>query len=285
MNRGLPILLFACGLFAQDHSGWRDYAGAADSAQYTSLTQIDKSNVGRLEIAWTFPTGDGRKYSFNPLMADGMLYVLAKSNSIVALDATSGKEMWNYTMTPPPATITTRGINYWKSKDGRESRLFFCADHRLRAIDAKTGKAIESFGQNGAVELKEGLDRDPKALALVQSMTPGRVFEDLIILGSATNQGYGSGPGDIRAFDVRTGKLVWVFHTVPRPGEYGYETWPKDAFPTWALGAPNAGVFVTLKDSRRICAVRPSWTTRFLCIDRSRSKDPGARRRFRPALP
>src|SRR5690349_20718412 len=127
MNRGLLVFLLVSCLPAQDHSGWRDYAGAPDSAQYSSLTQIKKSNLDRLEIAWTYPIGDGRKYSFNPLMADGMLYVLGKNNSIVALEAATGKEIWVYSMTPPPATITTRGINYWQSKDGRERRLFFSA--------------------------------------------------------------------------------------------------------------------------------------------------------------
>src|ERR1041384_5616579 len=117
MTRGLLIFPVVACLAAQDHSGWRDYAGASDSAQYSSLRQIDKSNVGRVEVAWTYPTGDGRKYFFNPLMADGVLYVLAKNNSIVALDSATGKEIWTYSMTPPPATMTTRGINYWQSKD------------------------------------------------------------------------------------------------------------------------------------------------------------------------
>src|SRR5690348_1748354 len=110
MYRTLPFLFMSAALLAQDHSGWRDYAGAADSAQFTSLTQIDRSNVGKLQVAWTYPTGDGRKYSFNPLMVDGVLYVLAKNNSIVALNAATGKEIWTYSMTPAPTLITSRGI-------------------------------------------------------------------------------------------------------------------------------------------------------------------------------
>src|SRR5512146_1387949 len=197
MHRSLSFLLIPAALLAQDHRGWRDYGGAADSAQFTALTKINKSNVAKLQVAWTYPTGDTRKYDFNPLMADGVLYVLAKNNSIVALDAATGKELWAYSMNP--AIITHRGINYWESKNRNERRLLFCANHALRAIDARTGKPIASFGNNGAVDLKEGLGRDPKTLTLVQPTTPGRIFEDLIILGSATNQGYGSGPGDIRA--------------------------------------------------------------------------------------
>ena len=124
------------------------------------------------------------------------------------------------------------------------------ANHALQAIDARTGKPILSFGTGGRVDLKEGLGRDPKSLTLVQSTTPGRVFENLLILGSATNQGYGSAPGDIRAFDVRTGKLVWTFHTIPHPGEFGYETWPPDAWKT--VGGANVWSEFSLDETRGI---------------------------------
>jgi quinoprotein glucose dehydrogenase len=244
------VFLLALALQAQDHTGWRDYAGASDSAQYSALTQITPKNVSKLEVAWTYPTGDGRKYFFNPLMVDGTLYVLAKNNSIVALNAATGKEIWTYSMTPAPTAMTTRGLNYWESKDRRDRRLFFCANHSLRVIDAQTGKPITTFGDNGAVNLKEGLGRDPKTLSLVQSLTPGRVFEDILILGSATNQGYGSGPGDIRAFDVRTGKVVWTFHTIPHPGEFGYDTWPKDAWKT--VGGVNVWGEFSIDEKRGI---------------------------------
>src|SRR3954468_21493163 len=110
------FLLIAGGLAAQDHTTWRDYGGASDSAQYTALTQITPKNVSQLEVAWTYPTADGRKYFFNPLMVDGTLFVLAKNNSIVALNAATGKEIWTYSMTPTPSAITNRGLNYWESK-------------------------------------------------------------------------------------------------------------------------------------------------------------------------
>ncbi|MBL8241830.1 MAG: pyrroloquinoline quinone-dependent dehydrogenase [Bryobacterales bacterium] len=230
----LALLLVSLTACAQS---WPDYGGGPDAAQYSPLTQINRANVHKLTRAWTFPTGDNSKYFFNPVMVDGTLFVLAKNNSIVALHAATGQEKW--TFHPPADTkiITNRGINYWESKDRKERRLLFCSNHQLRAVDALTGKAIANFGVNGSVDLKDGLDRDPKTIALVQSTTPGRVFEDLIILGSATNQGYGSAPGDIRAYNVRTGKLVWTFHTVPRPGEFGYDTWPKDAWKT--VGGAN----------------------------------------------
>ncbi len=248
--RTLSVVLVAFSAVGQDHTTWRDYAGGGDSAQYSALTQINRTNVGRLEIAWTYPTGDGLKYAFNPIMVDNVLYVLAKKNSIVALDAGSGKEIWAYTPDPPAAIITNRGINYWESKDRADRRLLFSANHALQAIDARTGKSILSFGTGGRVDLKEGLGRDPKSFTLVQSTTPGRVFENLLILGSATNQGYGSAPGDIRAFDVRTGKLAWTFHTIPHPGEFGYDTWPPDAWKT--VGGANVWSEFSLDEARGI---------------------------------
>jgi len=226
------LLVLATGMptAAQNYKTWRDYGGGPDSAQYSALAQITRHNVSKLEVAWMYPTGDGGKYAFNPVVAGGVMYVLARNKAIVALDAATGKEIWIHETEPDTTLITHRGINYWESKDGSDRRLLFASNHFLRAIDARTGRPILSFGNGGRVDLKQGLDRDPTTIRLVQSTTPGRVFEDLLILGSATNQGYGSAPGDIRAFDVRTGKLVWTFHTIPRPGEFGYDTWPKDAW-------------------------------------------------------
>src|SRR3954454_741385 len=246
----IVLLLAVAALQALDYKSWRDYAGTADSAQYSALTQITKENVKNLQVAWSYPTGDNRKYFFGPVMANGMLYVLAKGNSIVALDAASGKEIWTYAPSPAFVQMTTRGINYWQSKDGSERRLFFSGNHFLRALDARTGKPVETFGDKGAVDLRVGLDRDPRTLTVLQSLSPGRTFEDLVIVGTATNQGYGSAPGDIRAFDVRTGKLVWTFHTVPRPGEFGYVTWPADAWKT--VGGANVWSGFSIDEKRGI---------------------------------
>jgi quinoprotein glucose dehydrogenase len=208
------------------YTTWSDYGGAPDSAQYSALRQIARENVSRLQVAWSYPTGDTNPYLFSPIVVDRVMYVLAKDNAIVALDAASGRELWVHAN--PRGRMTTRGINYWESRDRSERRLLFSHDNHLQAIDALTGETIDSFGVKGRVDLREGLDRDPAKIS-VQSGSPGRVFEDLIILGSATNQEYDSAPGDIRAYDVRTGKLVWTFHTVPRPGEFGHDTWPADA--------------------------------------------------------
>ena len=261
-------LVLASPACAQDHSKWRDYGGAADSAQYSSLTQINRSNVNKLEVAWSYSTGDGKKYSFNPIVVDGTAYVLATNNSIVALDAATGKEIWIHPADPGTTLITNRGINYWESKDRADRRLLFSANHFLQALDARTGRPILSFGTNGRVDLKQGLDRDPSTIKLVQSTTPGRVFENLLILGSATNQGYGSAPGDIRAFDVRTGKLVWTFHTIPRPGEFGYDTWPKDAWKR--VGGANVWGEFSVDEKRGILyAPTASPKYNFYGVDRS----------------
>ena len=166
----------------------------------------------------------------------GVVYGRGPGNSFVALDAATGKQLW---MHPAIEGFNARGVNYWESRDGKNRRLIFSANNFLQEIDAVTGESVASFGVDGRVDLRVGLDRDPATINQ-QTRTPGRVFENLIILGSATNQEYASAPGDIRAFDVLTGKLVWTFHTVPRPGEFGYDTWPKDAWKTVG-GANNWG--------------------------------------------
>jgi quinoprotein glucose dehydrogenase len=235
---------------AAPHTTWSDFGGAADAAQYSALDQINRSNVSRLQVAWTYPTGDGGNYLFNPIVVDGVIYVQAKNNSIVALDAATGTERWAHDNVR--GRVTSRGMNYWESQDRSERRLLFANNQFLQAIDARTGQSIPSFGVDGRVDLRSGLDRDPSKIT-VQSGTPGRVFENLIILGSATNQEYDSAPGDIRAFDVRTGKLEWTFHTVPRPGEFGYDTWPPDAWKT--VGGANAWGELSLDVPRGIVYV------------------------------
>ena len=238
---------------AETHTTWRAYGGSADGAQYSALRQINRSNVKRLQVAWTYRTGDDRKYSFNPLVVDGMMYVLAKGNSIVALDAATGKEIWTHATDGKTTLITNRGIDYWESVDRSDRRLLFSLSNELQELDARTGRSILQFGTNGRVDLRAGLGRDPESLTLVQSYNPGRIFENLLILGSATNEEYNSGPGDIRAYDVRTGRLAWSFHTVPHPGEPGYETWPKDAWKS--VGGANDWSSMALDVKRGIVYV------------------------------
>jgi len=235
---------------ADPHAAWRDYGGASDSAQYSSLTQVTRENVARLQVAWTYPIGENKRALFNPLVVDDLMYVIGRGNAILALAAATGREVWAYQPPADTVLITSRGINYWESADRTHRHLLFASNHALRAIDARTGKPITDFGTGGSVDLRQGLDRDPRTIALVQSTTPGRVFGDLLILGSATNQGYGSAPGDIRAFHARTGELVWTFRTIPRTGEPGAETWPRDARQT--VGGANVWSEFTVDEARGI---------------------------------
>jgi quinoprotein glucose dehydrogenase len=235
------------------HTTWSDYEGGADASQYSALNQINRANVSKLQVAWTYPIGDGNLYLFNPVVVDGVMFVMGKNSSIVALDAASGKEIWSHPNARGP--ITTRGLNYWESADKKDRRLFYANANFLVALDAKTGEPISSFGDNGRVDLREGLGRDTARLN-VQSMTPGRVFENLIIVGSATNQEYDSAPGDIRAYDVRSGKLVWTFHTIPHEGEFGYDTWPNSPEASWkTVGGANAWSEMSIDTQRGILYV------------------------------
>ena len=206
-----------------DFARWDQYLGGVDSSQYSSLDQVNKSNVAQLSVAWTYPTGEN--YSFSPLVIGSTMYVLAKNRSIVALDATTGKELWVHANEGP---VGTRGMSHWRSADGSDERLLYINAGFLTAIDAKTGATIPSFGTDGRVDLRVGLDGDVTTIRALQTNNPGRVFEDLIIMSlPAGSAGYASSPADIHAYNVRTGAPVWVFHTVPRPGEFGADTWPE----------------------------------------------------------
>jgi glucose dehydrogenase len=228
------FLLFLLAWTAQwAHAGdasWPAYLGGPGSEQYSSLTQINKSNVKQLEVVWSYPTGEKGNYLFNPTVVDGVMYVLAKNNSIVALDAVTGKERWTHSNT---GAVTQRGINYWANKDRSDRRLLYLNAGYLTAIDARTGETIQSFGDNGRVDIRVGLDRDIDAFPPLQTNNPGRIFENLFIIplpGRGDN--YVAVPADVHAYDTRTGKLVWVFHSVPHPGEFGYEAFPKDFWKT-----------------------------------------------------
>jgi glucose dehydrogenase len=230
--RFFPVLFIAVvtasAAGTKGFSTWTQYEGGADSSQYSSLKQINTSNVNQLQVAWTYSTGERGNYSFGPMVVDGVMYVLAKNNSFVALDAATGKELWAH---PNMGAVGTRGANYWESKDRSDRRLLYINAGYLTAIDARTGKTIDSFGDNGRADLRTGLDREaPRAL---QTSNPGRIFENLVIIPlPAGGASYDSNAADIHAYDVRTGKLVWQFHTVPHPGEVGYDTWPAEAWKT-----------------------------------------------------
>ena len=246
---GLAIAAVAGGVHSQSptSAGWTDYGGGPDSSKYVGMTQITPTNVGTLRPLWTYPIGDNNVYQFNPIVAGSTMYVLAKNSSLVALDAATGKEKWIHAGL---RGITRRGINYWESADQRDRRLIFQINDYLQAIDATTGTSILTFGDNGLVDLRPDVGRDPALVGRVQSNTPGRIYKNLLLLGSAPGEGYLSAPGTLRAYDVVTGKLVWAFHTIPHPGEQGYETWPKDA---WRyVGAANTWGEISVDVARGI---------------------------------
>ena len=216
--------LLAIALSASNDIWWPDYAGGPDSSRFFRSKRINKSNVNRLAVAWTYPFGETGS---NPIVVRGTIYGRGRNGAIVALDAKTGKEIWIH---DGMKGMTARGMNYWESRDGKDRRLIF-SDERLPAGDRRGDRKVHPHVRH---RRRRRSARGPRAaiprLARIQSGTPGRIFENLILLGSATGEGYMSPPGDLRAYDVITGNLVWQFHTVPHPGEFGYETWPKDAW-------------------------------------------------------
>ncbi|HEY4030146.1 MAG TPA: pyrroloquinoline quinone-dependent dehydrogenase [Caulobacteraceae bacterium] len=233
-----------------DFQGWSTYLGSGSSSQFSSLTQIDKANVGKLQVAWTYMAGDGPAPRLGPLVVNGKMYVLASDipeanapatvgangearrpagaqrNTIVCLDPATGKELWRHRNV---GAVGDRGFNYWQSADGKDRRLFYVVGGDLTAINADTGEAIPSFGKDGKVDMREGLKvPDIAKVRPLHTDNPGRVYKNLIIMSlPAGNYDYESAPADIHAYDTRTGKLAWVFHVVPEKGEYGYDTWPE----------------------------------------------------------
>jgi len=244
----LAFLFLATVLNAQEeHSAQRDwpaYGGNSEGTRYSSLTQIDRSNVGRLLVAWQFAPTNGAptgRFQAQPIVVNGILYSVTPGSGVVALDGATGKLKWSWN---PGARTSVRGITYWT--DGKEQRLLAAFGRYIYAIDAVRGKPFPDFGRGGRIDLHYDLGRDPKQQS-VSLTTPGVIYKDLYIVGGRTSEDLPASYGDIRAYNVRTGRLQWTFHTIPRPGEYGYETWPKKAW-TYTGAANNwAGMAVDVK--------------------------------------
>lgn len=236
-------------LAEQQHKEWKDYGGGPDHSKYVELKQITKANISQLRIDFVYSTNDNLSYLFNPIVVDNVMYVLARNNSLVAVDATTGKEIWIHSNLNG---IITRGINFWQSKDKKQKRFIIFLNNTMQAIDAITGKSIADFGESGKgyTDMRLHLGRDTAMLGRMTSTTPGHIFEDLILVGSAPGESPFDGPGHLRAYNVLTGKLAWVFHTIPQPGEFGYETWPKDAYKY--VGAANAWGEISVDEKRGI---------------------------------
>jgi quinoprotein glucose dehydrogenase len=254
--RSGSALTFVCVLFTSfavraygaspaSEKDWPSYGGP-NGTHYSPLAQINRDNVKNLVVAWKYDTGEKGGIEANPIVVGDVLYTTTPVKGVIALDAATGKLIWKW-QSDLEGRVLTRGVSYWT--DGHQGRIFAGARNYLYAIDAATGKTITSFGENGRIDLRKGL-REPYEQQSIVLSTPGSIYKNLIIVGGANPETLPAPPGDIRAFDVRTGALAWTFHTIPRPGEFGYETWPKDAWKT--AGAANNWAGMTVDAKRGI---------------------------------
>ena len=234
------------------YEGWPVYGGGPEQLRYSRLDQINTQNVSGLEVAWAYDTGDefpGSQIQCNPLVVDDLLYGSSPNGRVFALDAATGEELWSRRLmvdgVPFEGRTLNRGFMHWR--DGNDSRLYASARHLLYALDARTGDPVEGFGNGGAIDLRENLQ--PRAMNLAVSLrTPGVVYGNMLVIGSVVSESLPSAPGYIRAYDALTGALRWKFHTIPHPGEPGYETWPEDGWQR--LGGANSWAGMALDVQR-----------------------------------
>jgi glucose dehydrogenase len=234
---------------AQTTMGWPVYNGGPGADHYSGLAQINRTNVHLLKVAWSFDTGEIGNLEDNPLIVGSTLYAYTPTGKVVALDAATGKLRWKFN----PGINSTqpeRGVTYWT--DGKQHRIFAGVLNFLYCLDARTGRPIPSFGEAGRIDLRKGLGGDYRVQTVVLT-TPGILYKDMLIVGGRNPETHPAPPGDVRAFDVRTGKLRWTFHTIPHPSEPGYETWPPGAWKT--AGAANNWAGMALDVRRGIVYV------------------------------
>jgi quinoprotein glucose dehydrogenase len=210
---------------------WPAYGGSRENSHYSSLKQINTKNVSKLQEVWRFDTKERGGLETTPVIVDGVLYAYTPSEEVIALDAASGKLNWQFNPPGQAREGKIRGLVYWS--DGNDKRILASSANFIYAIDVKTGKSIPSFGDNGRIDLRENLRGEAK-LQSVGLSSPGITYKDLLIVGGSVQPS----PSDIRAYDVHSGKLRWTFHVIPHPGEFGYDTWPKDAW-TYSGAAGN----------------------------------------------
>ena len=223
------VILFAGFMFRQNSNDtdWTEYNGDGARSHYSTLSQVNIENVNQLKVAWTYASGGAdtagnrTQIQCNPIIIQGILYGVSANTQAFAINAVTGKVIWKTALTDNGGT-TSRGVTYWSDK--QEKRIFFGAGKWLYALDANTGKPINSFGENGRINLKTGMER-PGADDYILSNTPNTIYKNLIIVGTRVSESETALRGDIRAFDVLTGKKIWTFHTIPQKGEFGYETW------------------------------------------------------------
>lgn len=247
-NNYLPLLLgLALSIIsacqkepAVPDTDWGNYLGSPERSHFSPLAQLTPANVGQLKVAWTYHSGGAdtannrSQIQCNPLVINGILYGTSPKLGVFAVNAATGEEVWSYATGEGGALAANRGLAMWS--EGNERRLLVAIGQYLTALDPATGELVTDFGENGRVNLHEGLGAE-NATKFVTANTPGVVFKDLYIVGSRVDEEWGAAPGHIRAFDVRTGKLRWVFHTIPQPGEFGHETWDDPSLWKTAGGA------------------------------------------------
>ncbi len=228
---------------------WPAYGGGPEDTRYSPLQQINRQNVASLQVAWTYDTAEEGGLESNPIIVDGVLYGITPDQEIFALDAATGRQLWKFG-SGIEGGQPNRGLSYWASGD--DQRILVGITNFVYALNARTGKLIPGFGEEGRIDLRKNLRGEYQRQSLV-STSPGVVYKDLIIFGEREPEVLPAPPGDIRAYDVRTGALRWSFHTIPHPGEFGYETWPKNAC-TYSGGANN-WTGMALDDKRGIVYV------------------------------
>lgn len=259
----LPVLVIVIGISCsrfsgEDKSQWEEYLGGPDRNHYSALAQIDLHNVTQLAKVWEYHTRDSGQIQCNPIIVDGRLYAVTATGEPFALDAATGEELWRIPDTTGRKVIM-RGLTYWESGD--DKRILYTRGAWLCAVEAPSGKPVLSFGDSGRVSLKSGLG-EMAAEKHVESRTPGTVYENLVIVPLSLSEGSDAAPGHIQAFDIVTGRLAWVFNTIPAPGEHGYDTWQDDAYKNIDVGAANnwAGMAV---DRRRGIVYVPTGSAAF----------------------
>ncbi len=258
----VSLNLIACTISSDDvpadeelYSGWETTRATKGNTKYSSLDQVNKDNVRSLEVAWVYRTGeDGYTIECNPIVVNDVLYGTTPQVNAFALNAATGEEIWKFDAFKYEEgsdrvrrnSGANRGVTYWT--DGENQTIFFGKGPFMYALDAKTGKPRKNFAENGRIDLLKGLDREIERGGITAS-SPGMIYKDLLIIGAQVGEGAGEVvPGHVRAYDVRTGKRVWIFHTIPHPGEFGYETWSEDSWKTF--GGANAWSGFSLDEKR-----------------------------------
>ena len=211
---------------AEGYREWAAYGGGPEQLRYSSLRQITRENVQQLQVAWTYDSGGTGDLQAQPVIVEGVLYAYSPTHRAFALDAATGTPLWTFD-SGIAGRGPNRGIMYWAA--GEDRRVFAAVDQYVYALDAATGEPISTFGVEGRIDLRENLDRPVQGQS-VRLTTPGVVFEDLVIVGGRVSEGLPASPGAIRAYDARTGRMRWKFNTIPRPGEFGHDTWAEDSW-------------------------------------------------------